>query len=58
MIFNEQLYYKNNNYIKQFLELKDDEVFPLFSIQTINFRFEHTNQTGKQIKDRILDYLG
>ena len=57
VVFHENKYRKDKFYLQTFLGLDDETIIPTFSIQTTNFRFEYTNQTGKQIKDRIKDYL-
>lgn len=58
MIFDEKIYHKfGQPYLDVFYELDDDDIIPSFSIKTINFRFEHNNLTGKQVKDKLHDYL-
>jgi len=58
VIFHEKKYHNlGQTYLNLFYELDDDTVIPTFSIQTINFRFEFSNLTGSQIKNKINDYL-
>ena len=57
-IFHESKYHKLGKiYLDLFNQLDDSKIIPTFSIQTTNFRFEHSNLTGRQIKDKINDYL-
>lgn len=56
LIFDENEYRKNKLYLDTFM-IDDELLIPKFSIQTTNFRFEYTNQTGKEVKDRIKDFL-
>lgn len=58
VIFRESQYYKiGKPYLDLMNQLDDDTIIPIFSIQTKDFRFEHSNLTGKQIKNKINDFI-